>query len=381
MGLKSFSFILSGGQGTRLWPLSKRGQEKQYLPLIDGKSLLEDTFLRLKNLIPKENRYIVTTRDQKERAFDLAQQYMPKDNLVIEPEGRNTAPCIFLCLVELLSKKIPEDSLCLFLPSDHLTLDRDLFQETLKSAMDLAASSNNIVTVGIKPHCPHTGYGYIKRGSPTADDKNQKNGLSLSKIKTFDVDAFTEKPELSTAQKYLSSGDYYWNSGMFIGKLSVLLDHFNEYAPDIYEQKSALLDALLEQNTHSQKGLGDTYSKLPQISMDYAIIEKTSKISVVEGNYDWNDLGTWESICEVMKTDENHNAWPLMDDGKVKKIVSDTKNNIISTDKRVLALSGISDHIIIDRSDVLMILPKKEAQKVKEIVAELKKDKEFHNLL
>ena len=338
------AIILAGGSGSRLWPLSRDMYPKQLLNLDRNESLLQQTFNRLNSFINASD--IVTVTNIKHFS-DIKMQLngIDRENIVIaEPLGKNTAPAI-ACSIEYLKQKSENDDIVLIVPSDHLIRDLDKFNQTVKEAEKLA-NDGYIVTFGIKPSYPETGYGYIK---------------TLKPLETgYKVDKFVEKPDYETAKEYIKSGNYYWNGGIFMGKISVFMEEFGKYTSDIYAQ----LDNLdFSKETKIQYGI---YEKMPSISIDYAIMEKSEKIALVELLSDWNDLGSWQSLYGVKPKDENGNVI----EGKV--ITNNVKNSLIYSQKEIVAVSDLEDVVIVETEDAIMACKMDKSQNVKKLYENLK---------
>lgn len=338
------SIILAGGSGSRLWPLSRDLYPKQLLSFDEEESLLQKTFNRLCSFSKPEE--IVTVTNIKHNPnIKLQLNSINKENVVIsEPLSKNTAPAI-ACTMEYFRQTSKEDDVVLIVPSDHLVKRIDDFTKTVQNALKLA-EQGYIVTFGIKPTYPETGYGYIKT----------KNPLSVG----YKVDCFVEKPDLPTAEKYLASGEYYWNGGIFMGKISVFLEEFAKYTPDIYNNLSRL------DFTKETKIDYDIYEDMPSISIDYAIMEKSDKIALVELLSDWNDLGSWQSIYNIKPKDKNGNVLT----GKV--VVDNVKNSLIYSQKEIVAVSGLENVILVETADAIMACPINQSQSVKKLYEKLK---------
>ena len=333
------SIILAGGSGSRLWPLSRDMYPKQLLSIDQDESLLQQTFGRLSEFCAGED--IVTVTNVKHYSdIKLQLNKIDKNNVVIaEPLGKNTAPAI-ACTLEYFRQKNDTDDIVLIVPSDHLIKDINKFNETVKSGLEFA-KKDYIVTFGIKPLYPETGYGYIKAN----------NNI---------VEKFVEKPNYETAVKYLNEGNYYWNGGIFMGKISVLLAEFEKYAPEIY---SALNQLDFSQETKIQYGI---YEQMPSISIDYAIMEKSDRIALVELQSDWNDLGSWQSLYNVKTKDENGNVLT----GKV--ITDNVKNSFIYSQKELVAVADLENVVIVETEDAIMACPMNKTQDVKKLYEKLK---------
>lgn len=343
--------VMAGGKGTRFWPESIEKKPKQYLSLTGGQPLITETLMRFSGLAPLDKRYVVTTRDQKELVIDTTKGELRTENIILEPSGRNTAPCVFLSLVSLLAKQTSLDEVVAIVPSDHVILNTQGFQETIRLASNVAIKEKSIVTIGINPNFPHTGFGYIERGEGSAST-------------SFKVKSFREKPSLEVAQDYLKSGRYFWNAGMFVATLGVLLEEFKQHAPSIYNQKEQLLQAF-----QSQTQLDMAYNKLEAISIDYAVMEKSQKVAVCPAQFDWNDLGSWDALKSVCALDQG-NAFP----GKNQhRVVINSSGNTVLSSKELVVLVDTQDMVVVENEKVLMILPQSQSQKVKDVVEQLKK--------
>jgi mannose-1-phosphate guanylyltransferase len=345
--------IMAGGKGERFWPRSRTNLPKQFLSLTDdGKSMIQHTVDRLKDLVSIENTYIVTNEMYK----DLILEHLPNlpiENIIIEPEAKNTAPCIGLAAVHI-AKKNP-DSKMIVLPADHLIKFNELFLDTLETALEAINDGENIVTIGITPSYPETGYGYI----------NFKKGDSPQGVRNiYEVQKFEEKPNLEKAKQYLRSGKYLWNSGMFIWKTSTILKCFEELLPTVYDGLELINKAIgtIEYSDVLKK----EFSKFPSESIDYGIMEKAKNIYVIPGNFGWDDVGSWLSLERINKTNLDGNIIA----GNV--ITVKTTNSIIQGTNKLIATIGLEDIIIVDTEDALLICNKDNTQDVKEVIANLK---------
>ena len=338
------SIILAGGSGSRLWPLSREEYPKQLLSFDKEQSLLQKTFNRLCTFSKPAD--IVTVTNIKHYSnIKLQLNKIDSSNVVIgEPFGKNTAPAIASTLQYFIQQGC-EDDVVLIVPSDHLIKDIDGFNKTVELGKKLA-EQGYIVTFGIKPTYPETGYGYIKT----------EKALSVG----YKVEKFVEKPNFETAKKYLDSGNYYWNGGIFMGKISTFLNEFKKYASDIYMHLGKLDFSNSTQINYS------VYEKMPSISIDYAIMEKSDKIALVELQSDWNDLGSWQSIFNVKEKDENGNVLT----GKV--VVDNVKNSFIYSQKEVVAVSSLENIILVETEDAIMACKLDESQNVKKLYEKLK---------
>ncbi|MBC2581575.1 mannose-1-phosphate guanylyltransferase [Clostridium sp. DJ247] len=345
--------IMAGGKGERFWPRSRQKMPKQLLSLTDdGKTMIQLTVERVNSLCGYENTYIVTNSDYS----GIIKEQLPQvseDNIIIEPMGKNTAPCIGLAAINI-AKKDP-DGVMIVLPSDHLIKNNILFLKTLKSAVEQAQKGENLITIGITPAYAETGYGYINFEEETD---------SLSAYASFKVKKFVEKPDKKKAEEYLVSGDYLWNSGMFVWKVSTILKNIKTHMPDLYEgliKISETLDTDTEDNVLLQE-----YSKFEGISIDYGIMEKAENIYTIPGNFGWDDVGSWTALERVQVSDELGNII------KGNAVSIDTKNCIIQGGNKLLATIGIEDIVIVDTDDATLICSKDKCQDIKKLLNELR---------
>ena len=343
------ALVMAGGSGTRFWPQSTGRCPKQYLRLLGDKTLLECTLDRFEGLIPREHRFLVTVKEQEHLAQESANFKMPADGMIFEPLARNTAPCILLSLVALKAKGASDHDVVVIVPADHVIGDTEKFQEGIRAAATVAAQSSNIVTVGIVPTCPHTGYGYIQR--------DQAQGPGIYRVK-----AFTEKPDRPTAEQFVASKAYYWNAGIFVASVGTLLQQFAQHAPELYAAYPRL-----KQVWHDENALKEVYGQLPKISFDYAIMEKSSQVMVVEAKFNWNDLGSWDALEAVLPSTENNTI--VSANGHY---FQQAQGNIIYAPGQFVTAIGVQDLIVIANHQSLVIVPKKDAQKIKEVVEFLK---------
>lgn len=340
--------ILAGGSGTRLWPLSRKSYPKQFLKFGDNQTLLQKTIIRLLNSKKADPLITITN---KEYQFLVKNQVGEIDgdlekNIILEPAARNTAPAIALAVKYAVDKLEGQTDEVLFVsPSDHVISPEEGFGEYLKKA-EVLAKAGYIVTFGIKPYKPETGYGYIKRDSETLSYGDT--------LKAFKVEKFVEKPSLETALEYLRSGNYYWNSGMFAFTIQTILDELAKHAPGIYQNLNGNFDGTIR-----------SFEKMPSISIDYAVMEKSDRVAVLPLEINWSDIGSWDSVYEILDKDENQNV-------KIGEILDmDTKNSLIIGNKRLISTIGLEDILIAETDDAILIAKKGEAQKVKDIVKQL----------
>jgi len=342
-----YCLVMAGGKGTRFWPESTTEKPKQYLSFLGKDSLLTKTLFRVEGLIPSENRYIVTLKEQEKYAKDFSKGLCAKEGLIFEPSGRNTAPCILLALAHLLDNGADLDDVVAIVPADHVILNEKGFRETLQICFKVALEHQSIVTIGITPHFPHTGYGYIQKGSRVQD--------------AFKVEGFKEKPNLETAKEYVASGDYFWNGGIFVSQIKTLLKEFEELAPEMFKHFNSLRG--------NPNNLKNIYEMMPSDSIDYAIMEKSKKVMVVPANFDWNDLGSWEALESLIPQTDGNTIVKCQDN-----YLENSKGNIVYAPNQLVTLLGVEDLIVVSNDKALMILPKSQSQKVKNIVEFLKKN-------
>ncbi len=342
--------IMAGGSGTRLWPLSRSLYPKQFLPLSSDKTMLQETVNRLDGI---DTLKPITICNEEHR-FIVAEQLRAIDQLgsiILEPEGRNTAPAIALA-ADVASSHHFEDPLLLVLAADHVIQDQKAFAEAIKQAIPLA-EQGKLVTFGIVPQTAHTGYGYIKRGD-TIDSG-------------FAVDQFVEKPNAEIAQQYLDSGEYYWNSGMFLFKASRYLEELTLHSSEI----AAACEASLQDITKDLdfvRVIKDEFIKCPDDSIDYAVMEKTQDAVVIPLDAGWNDIGSWSALWEVDQKDDQGNA------SRGDVILHDTQNCLVHGGERLVATLGLEDIVIVDTKDAVMVAHKDKVQEVKKVVEVLKSE-------
>jgi mannose-1-phosphate guanylyltransferase len=336
--------IMAGGKGTRFWPLSRSKRAKQFLNILGHKSLIEQTIQRILPSCTLHNLWIVTNQTQKTYINKIKYPLKSKQ-ILYEPMGKNTAACIGWAATEIL-KKDPQATLVI-LPADHIIKQTKQFNQTIKKATKLAQKENCLVTIGIKPDKPHTGYGYIE---------------TTNAQKCIDqVLAFHEKPDLLTAQKFLKTGRFFWNSGMFIWQAQTIIDLMAHHLPQHYQilQKIA---SLPKDSQYSQK-LSALFSKFPNISIDYGILEKAhTQTKMIQSNFTWNDLGSWSALEEYLKKDPSNNAVK----GKLKTLNS--QNNLVFSPHKLVTLIDVQNLIVVDTPDALLVLPKSSDQKIKDLL-------------
>ena len=343
------NIILCGGNGTRLWPISRTLMPKQFVKLFDDKSLFQLTVERNSKVC--DSQFIVSNTEQYFLALDqLEELHKTHNRYLLEPIGRNTAPAIALACMAL-----DKDEIVLVTPSDHLIKDENEYEKVLQKAKELA-EEDNLVTFGITPSFAETGFGYIE-------------------AENFNVRAFHEKPDLKTATEYVEAGNYYWNSGMFMFKVGVFLEELKKYSPKIYEMsKQALTNDALASSSDMIRIKHDAMLNIPEDSIDYAVMEKSQKVKVVPSNIKWSDVGSFDSLYDELPKDENNNT------KNEKYIQIDSKNNLIYGSDRYIATVDVDDMIVVDTGDALLISKKGSSQKVKQVVNEIRKTTELHSI-
>lgn len=355
-----YGVILAGGSGSRLWPLSRELYPKQLLKLNDDNTLFQTSVLRLCDVIPPENILTVTNIKQSSDIKLQLKQLKQKINTscdnktIIEPVGRNTAPAIAISVIYILQKmlKDKEDAIICITPADHMIQDKAKFSNAVREGIKLA-EQDYIVTFGIKPDKPDTGYGYIN----TEKDQNISN-ISNEGVKACE---FKEKPDIDTAVKYVNSGVYYWNSGIFIFKASVILEELSKHCPELFNN---LQNIELHENGPTIKF--DDFIKFPDISIDYAVMEKSSKLALIPIDCGWNDMGSWEAIYDTAKKDEKNNFFS----GNVMDIESE--NTLVYGTSKLVATIGLKNTVVVETEDAILICDKNKTQEVKKVFDILK---------
>jgi len=343
---------MAGGVGSRFWPVSTKDFPKQFHDMLgSGSTLIQKTFSRLSKLIPSENIFVLTN----ERYNDLVLAQLPQikqEQVLLEPAMRNTAPCI-LYASQKIQKQNP-DAVMVVAPSDHWIEDEAAFAENLKQCFDFCLKENALMTLGIQPTFPNTGFGYIEF------DKADQNPIKR-------VAQFREKPDYETAKSFLDSGNYLWNGGIFIWSVKSITDAFEKFQP---QMNALFLKGYADYNTVGEADfINRNYAQAENISIDYAIMEKAKNVYVLPATFDWNDLGTWGSLHEKLPKDNNNNSIV-----NANVFLENASNNIISTSKdKLVIIDGLEDFIIVDKDDVLLIYPKGKEQDIKRIVTQLKR--------
>ena len=346
--MKTTAVIMAGGRGERFWPKSRNSCPKQFLSLTsDGETMIQKTVRRLSSLVEAEDVFIVTNSSYIGLVREQLPQ-IPEENILAEPCARNTAPCIAFAAA-VIEKKYG-DAAMLVLPSDHLISYEKIYVSTLRKAISVAEEGSNLVTIGITPTYPETGYGYICFGD--------ENGSA------FAVERFVEKPDLATAKSYLASGNYLWNSGMFVWKASSILGNLRELMPEVYEGAVRIGESFGTESFGAV--LEKEFAAFPSESIDFGVMEKAKNIYTIPGSFGWDDVGSWLAIERINQTDDLKNYF----DGDV--VAVDSKRTTVCGGKRLIAAIGTRDVIIVDTDDVLLVCSKNNTQDVKKAIAQLK---------
>ncbi len=358
MNKNFYCVIMAGGVGTRFWPMSKTNRPKQFIDILGtGETLLQQTFKRFEKVCPVENIYIVTNEIYRE----LTKEQLPEisyEQIVCEPSRRNTAPCIAYANYKI--EQINPDASIVVAPSDHIIMKEDMFTEIISSALKAASENNWLITLGIKPSRPDTGYGYIQFNDSPADNTDKR----IFKVKTF-----TEKPELEMAKSFLKSGDFLWNSGIFVWSLKSIMDALETHLPEVDD---IFKEGISKYNTEEEEGfVKKAYTVCKNISIDYGIMEKADNVYVFFSDFGWSDLGTWGSLHDIREKNNDDNAVI----GK-NVMTYDTKGCIINMpEKKLCVIQGLKDYIIVEDEGTLLICRKQDEQQIRQFVSDVKVEK------
>ena len=350
MNKNYYAILMAGGVGSRFWPVSTTDFPKQFHDMLgSGETLIQKTFSRLSKLIPVENILILTN----EKYNDLVLTQLPmvkQEQVLLEPAMRNTAPCILYASLKI--QKMNPDAVMVVAPSDHWIEDETAFITNLQQCFDYCQHNNALMTLGIQPTFPNTGFGYIEF------DKTDSNPIKK-------VNQFREKPNYETAKSFLESGNFLWNGGIFIWSVKSITEAFSTFQP---EMNNLFLEGFKKYNTDEESDfIHQNYALAENISIDYAILEKAKNVYVLPATFDWNDLGTWGSLHEKLDKDEQNNAVV-----NATVILENSSNNIIRTEgKKLVVIDGLNDYIIVDQGNVLLVYPKGKEQDIKKIVSSL----------
>ena len=340
-----FAVIMAGGIGSRFWPRSKERKPKHLIRIFGENSMIQDTVERISAIIPKENIYIITNRVQKPRVKAQLKE-IPEENIIDEPFRKNTSACI--ALASLIIKQKNENAIIINLPSDHLINDVTSFQQTILKAAEFAKKSDGLVTIGIKPSRPETGYGYIQ-----IDERYVDNSV-------FPVLTYAEKPNLETARRFIIAGDFLWNSGIFLWRADVIFNKLTKHMPDLYDEIIKLKSKL--GTLEFERELVAAYGQLKSISIDYGLMEKSDNVFCIKGFFDWGDVGSWEEVYYLSDKDSDANV-------KIGDIYTEkTFGSYVFSPKKFTALIGVEQLIVINTNEALLICNRENSQEVKQVV-------------
>ena len=346
MNKNYYAILMAGGVGSRFWPVSTQDFPKQFHDMLGtGKTLIQKTFSRLSKLIPSENIFILTN----ERYNDLVFEQLPevtKRQVVLEPAMRNTAPCILYASLKI--QKENPDAVMIVAPSDHWIEDESMFVKNVQQAFNFCQENDALMTLGIQPTFPNTGYGYIEF------DKSSKDLIKK-------VNQFREKPDYDTAKSFITQGNFLWNAGIFMWSVKSVVNAFVSCQPKLFDLFEKGVDVY---NTNFEDDfIRDNYAKSENISVDYAIMEKSKNVFVLLAEFDWNDLGTWGSLYDKLHKDDKNNAVV-----NARTLTEDASGNMIRTKSdKIVIVDGLKDYIIVDKDEVLLIFPKEKEQDIKEL--------------
>ncbi|WP_298238469.1 mannose-1-phosphate guanylyltransferase [uncultured Algibacter sp.] len=351
MNKNYYAILMAGGVGSRFWPVSTKDFPKQFHDMLGtGDTLIQKTFQRLADLIPKENIFILTN----ERYNNLVLEQLPEveqRQVVLEPAMRNTAPCILYASLKI--QKENPDAIMIVAPSDHWIEDEKAFSKNVQQAFNFCSAHNALMTLGIQPTFPNTGYGYIEF------DKSNSSSIKP-------VNQFREKPDYETAKEFIAQGNFLWNAGIFMWSVKSVVEAFQNNQPKLYR---LFENGISVYNTDFEDDfIRDNYPKAENISVDYAIMEKSTNVYVIAAEFDWNDLGTWGSLYDKLDKDASGNAVV-----NSRTLVEDASGNMIRTkDDKIVVVDGLSDYIIVDKDEVLLIFPKSKEQDIKKTLQQVK---------
>ncbi len=353
--MKTFAVLMAGGVGTRFWPRSRTKNPKQVLNIFNHETMIQSTYHRIEGLVDPSRVMVVTNLEQKEIIKEQLRN-LPEENLVIEPFGRNTAPCIGLAALRV--QQFDADGIMIVLPADHLIENVNEFQRCVQQAASFAFQHGGLLTLGITPTYAATSYGYIQQGDKISDF----NGHSIYRVKTF-----AEKPDPETAERFLKSGDFYWNSGMFIWKASTILKEIEDKMPELYEGLMEIKPELGKSGFESK--VEDVYRRIRGNSIDYGVMQKAKNVYMIPTDMGWNDVGSWEVVHQISPKDKLKNA------GEYQELFTiDSRDNYIFAPGKLVAMVGVKNLVFVDTGDAILICKKSRSQDVKDIVEQLKKN-------
>ncbi len=356
MKAQSYAVIMAGGRGTRFWPLSRHHRPKQLLKILSGRSLIQETVDRVLPLFGRDKTLVVAVAEHY-RAVRKELHILPKTNFIIEPQGNNTAPCIGLAAIELASRD--PNAIMAILPADHWISDISSFSRTLKAAVQLAEEHDSLVTIGIQPSYRETGYGYILKGKGIKGPR----GVPVHRVK-----GFKEKPTPKMAGHLIALGSL-WNSGIFVWRVSTILELLRRFSPSIFRGLQRIQEGLGAPPPKLQAIIRREYKKMPNLSIDYAVLEKAGsegRVLTLEANFGWNDVGSWAAVHRMLPQDKKGNV------GVGKWLGLQSSDCLVYSPNRLVALLGMKDTVVVDTPDALLVGDIKRAQEVKDLVEELK---------
>lgn len=355
MNKNNYVAIMAGGIGSRFWPMSRTNFPKQFLDILNtGRTLIQGTFDRFALFIPKENIYIVTSEQYREIVAEQLPE-LPAENILCEPSRKNTAPCVAYISYKLIQMNPEANLICA--PADHIILEPEQFKKICTDALHFTAHIKALVTLGIKPTHPNTGYGYIQYEQQSVSD-------NVYKVKTF-----TEKPDRALAETFITSGDFLWNAGIFVWQVKNILAAFEKFLPEMHEVFDA--EKINFSTPEEKNAIERIYPQCVNISIDYGVMEKADNVYIIPSSFGWSDLGTWASAYDNLEKDYLDNAVA----GNNVMIIDATKNMVHADNKKLVLIQGLDDFIVVDTKDVLMICKKDKEQEIKEYVAEVKRNK------
>jgi mannose-1-phosphate guanylyltransferase len=352
-----FVVIMAGGGGTRFWPWSRETRPKQVLPILSPRTMIRETVDRIQPLVPPERTLIVTSRSQA-RQVQREVPRIPPGNLLLEPAGRNTAPCLGLAAVHV--QRTNPEAVLIVLPADHYIGAPDKFLRTLQRAAAFASREKYLVTLGITPTGPETGYGYIQKGSVLG---------RVGGTEVFRVKAFREKPTRQKAEAYLRRGNFLWNSGMFIWKAGVFLEALEKCLPRLHRDMQELKAAMGKRR--EREVLEKVYSRCPSISVDYGVMEKAPNGALIEARFGWSDVGSWSVLGNICSRDPQGNV-RMQRGGKGKIVMIDSSGCVIRGEKNLIAVLGLKDMVVVEAGDAILVCPRDRSQDVRRVLRELK---------
>lgn len=343
-----YAVIMAGGKGTRFWPRSRQKRPKQLLNIVGRRSMLQQTVARITSLLPPENIIVVAGENHGEEVHNQLAE-LPKENIILEPVGRNTAACIGLAA--LLVQQRDSAAVMAVLPADHLITDEELYLATLRAAVARARLQPALITLGIRATTAETGYGYIEAGEQVDTVQNHN---------FYKVISFHEKPDRERAEQYLEQGNFFWNSGMFVWQAEAILEAMRSHLPGLYSDLQKLKSFL--DTGDSEDGISRIYPDLESISIDYGVMEKADNVLMVPADFGWNDLGSWASMAQIWPKDDQNNVCQ----GEIMAL--DSRQNVVFSRQKLCVLLGVDDLIVVDTEDALLVCPVHKAQDIGKIL-------------